>query len=238
MIGKLIFWAVFLVAYTVQAITGFAGGLIANPVGIHLFGYDALLTISNFVGIFACGFVAISAWREIMWREVAKICVVMLVFMVVGYWIGHQLTVDWVLRVYGVFVLIVGIKNLFFDDTADLPEWALTLVLFMAGIIQGMFICGGALLVIYALQKFRDKQNFRATMSAVWTVLNLVYFAFLALNGSCTQEVVEVAVVCIPLSFITAYVGAKIAGKINQQAFLKFVYVLLILIGISTLITA
>lgn len=39
-------------------------------------------------------------------------------------------------------------------------------------IIHGMFVSGGALLVIYATQVLKEKEEFRATVAPVWVVLN------------------------------------------------------------------
>ena len=78
-------------------------------------------------------------------------------------------------RIYGVIIVIIGIKNLAVPQQKFMPEWALWIILALAGLIQGMFVSGGALLVIYAVQKLRDQQQFRITLSAVWTVLNLIY---------------------------------------------------------------
>ena len=71
-------------------------------------------------------------------------------------------------------IVIIGIKNLAVPQQKFMPEWALWIILALAGLIQGMFVSGGALLVIYAVQKLRDQQQFRITLSAVWTVLNLI----------------------------------------------------------------
>ena len=47
--------------------------------------------------------------------------------------------------------------------------WA---VLLGAGVVHGMFVSGGALLVVYAAATFRDKEVFRSTLAAVWVILN------------------------------------------------------------------
>ena len=40
-----------------------------------------------------------------------------------------------------------------------------------AGVIHGMFVSGGALLVIYASSALKKKEEFRATMAMLWVTI-------------------------------------------------------------------
>ena len=42
------------------------------------------------------------------------------------------------------------------------------LVILAAGVVHGMFVSGGALLVIYASGALKEKEEFRATMAMLW----------------------------------------------------------------------
>ncbi|MFR3092292.1 MAG: hypothetical protein ACLTMP_11695 [Eggerthella lenta] len=90
-----------------------------------------------------------------------------------------------------------------------MPEWALWIILALAGLIQGMFVSGGALLVIYAVQKLRDQQQFRITLSAVWTVLNLIYAGIAFQQGHFTGDVVQIIVFCVPLAVLATFWAAS-----------------------------
>ena len=41
-------------------------------------------------------------------------------------------------------------------------------ILLAAGMIHGMFVSGGALLVVYATLVLKDKEEFRATVALIW----------------------------------------------------------------------
>ena len=172
---KALFLAAFFFAYTVQAITGFAGNIFAMPVGTTLLGLESTVSILNAMGFFACGLLTALNIKSVNWRELGKILGVMIVFMVLGIWLDTLVPLHILLKIYGVIIVIIGIKNLAVPQQKFMPEWALWIILALAGLIQGMFVSGGALLVIYAVQKLRDQQQFRITLSAVWTVLNLIY---------------------------------------------------------------
>ena len=81
---KALFLAAFFFAYTVQAITGFAGNIFAMPVGTHLLGLGSSVAVLNAMGFFACGLLGIMNIKHVNWRELAKIVLTMLPFVLVG----------------------------------------------------------------------------------------------------------------------------------------------------------
>lgn len=235
---KALFLAAFFFAYTVQAITGFAGNIFAMPVGTTLLGLEPTVSILNAMGFFACGLLTVLNLKSVNWRELGKILAVMMVFMLVGIWLDTLMPLQVLLKIYGAVIVVIGAKNLLRPQTKFLPEWALWIILALAGLIQGMFVSGGALLVIYAVQKLRDRQQFRITLSATWTVLNLVYALIAFQQGHFTGDVVQVIVFCIPLAVLATVLGSKLQAKISQEKFLKLTYVLILVIGVLLLVTS
>ncbi len=232
---KVLFLVAFFFAYTVQTITGFAGNTFAMPVGMTLLGMESAVAIMNAMGIFMCGILVALNIKSVNWRELGKILSVMLVFMMVGIWLNMIIPLPILLKIYGVIIVIIGLKNLIVPAQKFLPEWSLWVILVLSGLLQGMFVSGGALLVIYAVQKLRDKQEFRMTLSALWFVLNLVYAGIAFSQGYYTSDVWQIVVLCIPLALVAMFLGNKIQKRISQEKFLKLVYVLLLCVGVFLL---
>ncbi|MEG0127074.1 MAG: sulfite exporter TauE/SafE family protein, partial [Clostridia bacterium] len=84
--------------------------------------------------------------KHVNWKEFFKIISVMLVFMLVGIWLDTIMPLHILLKIYGAVIVVVGLKNLIFPSQKFLPEWMLWIILALAGLIQGMFVSGGALL--------------------------------------------------------------------------------------------
>ena len=232
---KIIFWAAFFVAYTLNAITGFAGNIIAMPVGMQTLGIQESIASLNVAGFLACGLLAIQGFKYIDWRQLARILAVMIVFMIVGIWLDTIVSLDILKKIFAIFVLIVGLKNLIFPQRKGVPEWLLWVALALAGILQGMFVCGGAMLVIYATQKLPVKDQFRATLSMNWFILNVLYSLYSWHAGYMTADVGVVILGCIPLMIAATLVGGYINKRMSQEAFLKFTYVMLTVIGVIML---
>lgn len=235
---KALFIAAFFFAYTVQAITGFAGNIFAMPVGTQMLGLGSSVAILNAMGFFACGLLTVMNLKHVNWRELAKIVFTMLPFVLLGIWLDTLLPLHVLLRIYGVIIVIIGVKNLLQKKQKFLPEWALWIILALAGLIQGMFVSGGALLVIYAVQKLKDKQQFRMTLSATWAILNLIYALIAVQQGHFTNEVIQVVLMCVPVAVLATWLGNRLQKKISQEKFLKITYVLLLFVGVMLLISA
>lgn len=235
---KALFLAAFFFAYTVQAITGFAGNIFAMPVGTTVLGLSSTVSILNTMGFFACGLLALLNIKHVNWREFGKIISVMFVFMLVGIWLDTVMPLHILLKIYGVVIIVVGIRNLVFTKQKFLPEWMLWIILALAGLMQGMFVSGGAFLVIYAVQKLRDQQEFRITLSLIWGVLNFIYACIAFQVGHFTSEVIEIVLMCVPLAIAATILGSKLQKKISREKFLKLTYVLLLFVGVMLLVTS
>lgn len=235
---RILFSAAFFFAYIIQAITGFAGNIFAMPVGTVLLGLAPTVAILNTMGFFACGLLTILNIKRVNWRELGKIVGVMMVFMFVGIWLDSLMPLNILLKIYGLVVIAIGLKNLLRPRQKFMSEWTLWIILILAGLVQGMFVSGGALLVVYAMQKLHDRQEFRITLSATWMALNFVYAFISFQQGNFTQEVIQVVVLCIPLAVLATFLGSKLQERISQEKFLKIVYAMLLCIGAVLLATS
>ena len=110
--------------------------------------------------------------------------------------------------------------------------------LLLAGVMQGMFTSGGPFLVLYAADAIKDKKEFRATVSTVWTVLNLYMIFNMYRANMYTAHVVKLSAISIVPVFLAIFIGSRINKTINQAAFLKLVYVLLMISGGLLLLNA
>ena len=120
---KVLFAAAFFVAYTIQAVTGFAGNIFAMPVGTHVMGLSSSVAVLNAMGFFACGMLAVLNFKYINWRELVKMTCGMLPFLALGIWLDTVLPLPVLLRIYGAIIVFIGIRNLLSKEQRFLPKW-------------------------------------------------------------------------------------------------------------------
>ena len=140
---------------------------------------------------------------------------------------------DVLLTVYGIVIVAVALKNLCIHSERKFSPVILGIILLLAGIIHGMFVSGGALLVIYATQVLKDKEEFRATVAPVWVVLNSCLMFTQMRAGLIGQADVRLILISIVPLLVATWIGKKLVKKVSQKVFLNLTYILLLISGIS-----
>ena len=232
-----LFLLIILVSFTIQSLTGFGGPLIAMPLGISVTGVEIAKPVVTLCAWLSALVIAVRYRRDIDWKELFKMSGVMLVFMIAGLWLFKNVQMSYLQVIYGVIVMAIGLKKLIFPSDKVMPKWMAAVAICIAGIMQGLFVSGGSFLVIYAVSAIPEKQKFRATLSGVWATVNIMLLVSYLLDGSFTPPVLTTAAWgLIPLA-AAVVIGNVLAGKLNQKAFLKVAYLLLVVSGAVLLIT-
>lgn len=233
---NMIFLLVLFVANVVQAVTGFAGTLLVMPSAMMLIGVHEAKVILNIMAFLSCLILAVKNYRNIQWKILFNIIVYMAIGMFAGIWLFECLSFSLLLPAYGVMILLIALKKMFVKKEIKMTGFILNGILLAAGVIHGMFVSGGALLVVYASAVLKDKENFRATVASVWVVLNTGLMISDILQGYMTSEVMKMTGISILPLFLAIYVGNKIHEKIDQKLFMKITYILLFASGVSILV--
>lgn len=233
MLKDVMFLVVVFLTNIIQGITGFAGTVLAMPPGIFLQGIDTAKMVLNILGILASLWIVSVSYKDINWKEVKKI----LFFMVIGTALGMKiftlLPLEFLLKIYAIFVILMALKGIFIKGEMKIPEWVLVGIILLAGVIHGMFVSGGPLIMIYVAKKLKSKSSFRATLAIVWIVLN-TYLAFSHYNqGIFTSENLKLLYLSIPPFALGMIVGNILHHKISQATFLKLSYILLSISGVA-----
>lgn len=223
-------------ANIVEAITGFAGTMLAMPVAMSLLGIQEAKVILNVVAIFVSTVLACKNTGAIQKREVTKITGFMLLGMVGGLEILRLFPVLFLEKAYGILLLLVAIKGLVFQKSIPLPKWMGVIVLLGAGLLHGMFLSGGSLLVIYAVAVLKEKSVIRATLAPVWLILNSFILIYDLLQRNFTPRTLVLSALCLPAAALALWIGNWLHKKIPQSFFIRLTYSLLILSGLTLLI--
>ena len=107
------------------------------------------------------------------------------------------------------------------------------LMLIAAGLVHGMFVCGGPLLIAYLTKRVKTKENFRATISVVWIFLNGVIFVTQLFQGAWNPQLWLVQLKSLPFFFGGMFIGSRLYKHMSQQFFIGLTYVLLFIAGLT-----
>ena len=245
-IKSILFFAVVFISNVIQCITGFAGTVLAMPFSIMLVGFDTAKTILNILGIAASVGVLAMNKKSFNKKEFAKITGIMIIGMVIGFVITNvfSVTAGILYKVLGVTVIIftvIGCIRTFRKKSDENQKVSVSdkksalisyCILIISGVVHGMFVCGGPLLIVYASERLKDKDEFRATVSSVWIVLNSVIMLTDINNGNLNADIIPLLAVSVIILFASVIVGNIIAKHMNKTTFMIITYILM---GISAL---
>lgn len=234
---QLLFLLVILGSYTIQALTGFGGPLIAMPIGIALVGVELAKPVVTFAAWLTSLAVMLPNLKYVNWRELIKMDIVMFIFMIAGLWIFKTVKMSYLQVIYGVIVVLIGIKKLIKPSSKPMPPVLSWCSICLAGVMQGLFVSGGSFLVIYAVSAIHDKREFRATMSSVWATVNVMLLVSYALDGTFTPAAIKLTVLSLIPIAAAIIIGSVLAKKLGQKHFMLVTYLLLIVSGAILLIT-
>ncbi|MFT6464444.1 sulfite exporter TauE/SafE family protein [Halopseudomonas sp.] len=227
--------AFILLAYTVEAITGFGSLIIALSLGALLLPLSQLIPVMIALNVLMSGYMAWRNRRHIHWPTLLKLILpMMLLGTLAGYgmrpWLGDQL----LKAAFGILVLWFSTRELwrmYHKHTVHPHPLMLSRILtFGAGITHGLFASGGALLVYAMAGTPLNKSHLRATLLSTWFSLNTCLCFIFLLDGTLVPALPRV-VTFIPLLVIGALLGEFLHHRLNEQRFRVFLYSLLVISG-------
>lgn len=162
----------------------------------------------------------------------------------VGLYLVSAEGTGWLRLAFAVFVLALSLVSLWLMRTQNqetrrpLNTWQSAAVLFVAGIVHGLFACGGPLLVYVAERLIPNKSTFRATVSAVWLVFHVVLLTSYRAAGTLNVHSLRTSAVLLFALLLSLPVGEWIHARLAPDKFRVGVYVLLACAGTAQLIRA
>ena len=237
-----LFLVVVFLTNIIQCITGFAGTVLAMPASVLLIGDTSAKAILNVLGAAASIGVIIPNFRKINVREFLKIVGLMLPGIVGGYFLNQALAsytrlAHILLGGVVIFFAVLNFVQLMSKKEMKKPGKVLSVIILLgSGLIHGVFVCGGPLLVTYASRQFDDTTEFRATLSAVWIVLNGVMIFSHYKSGYFDPATLWLLLFSLAVLVFAIVLGNLIAKKLSRKAFLILSYVLMVISGVSLIV--
>ena len=236
MIDPWIFLGAFiLLAYTVEAVTGFGSIVIALSLGALFLPIPELMPVLVPLNIFQSGYLT---WRYRRRIHLPTLFGLILPLMAAGTLIGYLLRPSLegaVLKtLFGMLVLWFAVRELWRmrrGAVASHGPAATRALMLAAGASHGLFASGGPLLV-YALAGTRlDKAAMRATLIAVWLSLNGLLSIVFLLDGTLVPALPRL-VSYLPVVLVGLVAGEWLHRRVDELRFRQLVFALLAVTGV------
>jgi uncharacterized membrane protein YfcA len=238
----LILAAIVVLAQTVETATGFGSTILALSLGAQLYPVEKLVPPLVLIGIAQSGWLVARWHKSVDWRLLlSRILPICAIGLAAGRCLGGLLHGGTLKIILAAFVIVVSLAELvqLYRGRSGMPPMSAargSALLLAGGFIHGIFATGGPAVVYYAGRNIRDKAVFRATLSALWLILNLLLLGtWLAGQGLETGSA-AMAVCLLPSLIIGILLGEMLHGKVKENTFRGMVFSLLLVTGIFLLI--
>jgi uncharacterized protein len=237
---------VLILSNIVGGIAAFGGALVALPFLILIL-TDLQLSVFLVVcmGLIQSLHILWYTYKDIHRRELIWILTFGVMGVPLGLLVPTLLPAVLVYTVLAVLIGVTGVRNIrssLSSSEIQHPNrpalWLRIMMLIGTGVVHGAFGTGGAVLILYSQLVLHTKENFRATLTAVWVCLNLTMFIIFLIQGEHRSAGIYILLYALPGLLIGNWFAQWIATRLNQLRFFQFTALLLIISGIALLIKA
>lgn len=231
-----------LVSFFIEAAAGFGSMVVAITVGALFARVDELLGLLVPVNLVLSVYLVGRNRAHVDWRFLLRrVAPLMALGVVVGTGLTRVVDASSAKPAFAVFVMLVAgsqLKQTLAPVAAPrpLPEVARVSGLLGAGVIHAIFATGGPLAVFVSSRELADKHAFRATLSALWVVMNALVVPRLVQDGVVTSGTLRTsALLLVPLG-LGVLVGDRVHAALDERTFRVAVAALLLVAGAVLLV--
>lgn len=227
-------------AYMIFALAGFGAVFITAPALAQAMPVSHVVPVLSLVDFGAALINGTALSRKIAFDELKFLIPLMIVGSIGGIYLLLVIPAKPMMFALGVFVLCYALYNLLVKPRTDLIGriWVLPLGL-LGGVFSGMFGSGGFIYVIYLMRRTADKDVIRATQGALIslsTLTRIIIFTFAGIYAD--LKILVLAAACVPAMLLGTWLGHKIVLKMSREVFLRAIYVMLLVAGVSVIARA
>lgn len=227
-----------MIATTVRSTLGFGEALIAMPLLAFVVPLTVAAPLIAMISMTNAVLILVKEWRHLSFRETAALIASALVGVPIGIWVlenGDESVVKCLLA-----TVVLGFSgwSLWRPDAFSLKsDRTAPLFGIVAGILGGAYNTAGPPLVMFGTLRRWPPREFRANLQSYFllggtSVLGMHWF-----SGTITSTVVSLFGMCLPLIFLAAVIGRRIAERVPAQRFTRYVHVGLLGIGTMLIVT-
>jgi len=232
---------IFFAAGLINSAFGFGQALIAVPLLALCIPLRQATPLVVLISIATSGMVVLQDWRKIHLRTTGWLLLATLPGMVLGVLLLTHGPQRMVKAVLALLIVAFSAYSLVGQAPLELQRdsrgWLLGCGL-VAGMLGGAFGMNGPPLVIYGSMRRWHAQHFRATLQAYFLPASIVGMAGYWFSGLWGPAVTRNCLLALPVVLPAVWLGRMVNRRLSGEAFLRYVYVGLGLIGVLLTIQA
>ncbi len=224
-------------AFTIETALGFGATLITVALGSFFLDLEQILPALVPLNLLLSGYLVVRYAKHVDRAFLLRRLVpFMALGLPVGIYLFSSLDASMLKRAFGVFLVGVSSLELYRMNKASpvkhLDPWSERALLLAGGAIHGAFATGGPMAVYVTSRVIEDKNAYRATLSALWTILNLAMLTSYLVQGQLDGRTAGLGVGLVPSIAIGMVLGEILHSRVPAKTFRGVVFGMLALAGL------
>jgi len=233
--------SIIFIATIFRSAFGFGESLVAVPLLALWIPLNIAVPLSVLISISVAGVVVVQDWKKIHFRSAGGLILFTLIGIPIGLMLLIKIDERIVKAALGTIITLFSIYSLIGKQLKELKTdslaWLFGCGLF-AGILGGAYGLNGPPLVIYGAKRRWSAQHFRATLQGYFLVASIVGMIGYWLTGLLIPMVIHYYLLSLPVMLPAVFIGRVINHRLHGESFFKYVYFVLLGIGLFLLIKA
>ncbi len=233
----LLILAILFLATFIKSVLGFGESLLAIPLLTMVVGIQLAATLVSLIVAGVTVLMILRNWRTIDIRATWQLTLSAIIGVPIGVWILKVIPERPITLVLGIILMLVGLYYLFRPQFQAIQGTPITIIFgLMSGILGGAYNMAGAPIIVYGAMQRWQSEDFRGTLQSYFIVVSLVILLNYAISGLLTSQVIQIAIISLPIMLLSFALGTYLAEHLPRQVFEKMLYVMLILLGLNLII--
>lgn len=225
-------------AGAIQSMAGFGAAIVLLLVLPRFFDVVTAAALNQAICMGTVIIMAVQFRKYTEWKKLLLPGLAFMLSSVVTIRLVKNANLHWLGAAFGVFLIVLALYYLFWQKNIKIDPTPLLAFCFglISGVLSGLFSIGATLMAMYFLAVSEDRNHYMANLQTLMAFNNVVGISMRAATGIYTASLLLPTALGFAGILIGKGVGTHLAGKMDTQKLNRFIYVLVAVTGVETLI--
>lgn len=225
-------------AYFIKGLCGFANTLVFSTILSFSTNNVNISPVELVLGLPSNIMISYKERKSVDWKVCLPLAGLVLLGDIPGILMLKNTDTQVIKGIFGFVIIAIGLEMLFREYMGSAKKSQILLI--VIGVLSGI-LCGlygiGALLAAYMGRVTDNSSAFKGNLCIVFLIDNLFRLVMYSVTGIITVDTLKQSVILIPFMGLGLYLGMKGSSFLDEKKIKKLVIIMLILSGISLIIT-
>lgn len=225
-------------AYFIKGLCGFANTLVFSTILSFSTNNVNISPVELVLGLPSNIMISYKERKSVDWKVCLPLAGLVLLGDIPGILMLKNTDTQVIKGIFGFVIIAIGLEMLFreYMGSAKKSQILLSVIGVLSGILCGLYGIG-ALLAAYMRRVTDNSSAFKGNLCIVFLIDNLFRLVMYSVTGIITVDTLKQSVILIPFMGLGLYLGMKGSSFLDEKKIKKLVIIMLILSGISLIVT-